>query len=216
MATATFNPSAGDGWCQNSGADWDIMHDSSAAGFTTNYTNDYFSVGSAHSSGYYLSRASIPFDTSSIPAGSKITAATLRLRATQIRDEDNDGNDWINVVSTTVASIDTLSSSDYSKIGDATNSPTELSTRKDNGTMSANNYYTWTLNAAGRSEINVGVGAVTKLGLRDGFDCLDHPISSSGDVSNQCKFASKENSTSAYRPLLTVTYQPPNTALYLM
>jgi hypothetical protein len=68
--------------------------------------------------------------------------------------------------------------------------------------MSANNYYTWTLNASGISAINKS--GITYLGLRDGHDCLDHPIQD--EKSNECRFASVENATSAYRPLLTVNY----------
>lgn len=202
MAQRTFNPSAGDGWCQGSGANWDTMHDGASAGFATNYTNTTFLVGSAESSGYYLSRASLPFDTSSIPDRAKITSATLRLRATQVNNGDNDGNDWLNVVGTTVASGTTLSASDYSLIGSSINNPTELATRIDISTMSANNYYTWTLNASGIALIQKG--GITKLGLRDGHDCLDQVIES--NKSNECYFASSEHATEAYRPLLTVNY----------
>ena len=202
MGQKTFYTSAGDGWAQGSGT-WDGAHDSVSAGFTTNYTNNYFKVGSAESSGFYISRVSLPFDTSSIPDRATITSATVRLYATSIRNEDNDGNDWINVVGTTVASETTLSAPDYSKIGSSINNPTELATRIDISTMSSGNYYTWTLNTNGLAAINKS--GITKLGLRDGHDCVDHPIQN--NTSNECQFASVENATVAYRPLLTVNYR---------
>jgi len=215
MASATFNPNAGDGFGIGSGANWNTMRSGSSSGFSNDYVGTTFTVSSSLTSGFYMGRVSIPFDTSSIPAGSKVTAATLKLRATIIHDDNNDGNDWVNIYGTTVASIDSWTSADWDEISDSLNSPTAFSTQKDLSSMSANNYYTWTLNASGLAAINVGVGAETKLGMREGHDVENDPMTGT-DVNCSATFASKENATSAYRPLLTVTYQPPNMALYLM
>ena len=65
---------------------WDLTHDSTLGGSlgTSNLTSTSFTVGAGYS-GYgggtfYINRVYLDFDLSGIPAGSTITAATLKLR----------------------------------------------------------------------------------------------------------------------------------------
>lgn len=202
LGTKTAYSAAGDGWVQGSGVSWDTTHDAVSGGFITNYTNTTALVGSGESSGYYISRLALPFDSSSIPDRASIQTATVKVVCNQKGNTDNDGDDWLNIVNTTTASDTALVSTDYNDIGDSIDDPTEGATRIDFGSIGVGSTTTFTLNATGRGWINKS--GYSKLGLREGHDCLDNVIGD--ELSDELYIRTSEYTGTSSDPLLTVTY----------
>lgn len=146
---------------------WAGAHDatsgSSSLGLGTTYTSTNFIIQLIHHtsagkidfvpSGYNLTRAFLPFDTSSIPFGATITAASLNTyTATTPTNQDNDGSDYLTVVQTSQASEYELRDEDFDQCG-AISSPTEgidAGQRKDITSITSGSYLTFTLNSTGR------------------------------------------------------------------
>lgn len=205
---------------------WDPMHDA-ATGTAFGYT----SIGTiAGASMFYdvdlntcdsaMYRAFTPFDTSAIPSGSTISAATLNLYFYSISNGDNDGDDWLTVVQASSASHTTLATADYDTAG-AINSPTEgidSGERKDLTSISTAAYTVITLNTTGRGWVNVSGGTsqcsattgITCLAVREGHDVLDSKITT--DTSSTAFFYASENTGTSNDPYLSVTYSPPSSA----
>ena len=107
MSQLTFNPvSGGMGNITNDGAvgvPWSTVHGASAgsvvdtAEVTDRLTTDF-------TDRFFIHRAFFPFDLTDsttgagIPKGSVIQEATFRIYVVQIWNDDNDGDDWVNVV----------------------------------------------------------------------------------------------------------------------
>ncbi|HYD92893.1 MAG TPA: hypothetical protein VEB18_00310 [Candidatus Paceibacterota bacterium] len=135
-------------------------------GFTT-YTTTSMQVGSEHyvntgkfdfkAGGYYIYRSFLPFDTSFLPYGANISAASLNVYATSTATStDNDGVDYITVVQSTQADEYSLVDADYGRAGNTADNPTEgidAGQRKDLSSVSIGSYLTFTLNSTGRGWI---------------------------------------------------------------
>lgn len=205
---------------------WNTMHDATD-GTTFGYTTTGTTAGTsiAYDSDLIwcdgaMYRAFTPFDTSAIPSGSTISAATLNLYFYSIDNSDNDGDDWVTVVQASSASHTTLSTADYDTAG-AINTPTEgidSGERKDLTSISTAAYTVITLNATGRGWVNVSGGTsqcsattgITCLAIREGHDVLDSQITT--DTSSYAYFYASENTGTANDPYLSVTYSPPSSA----
>lgn len=161
---------SGDGEIGNTGGTWAAAHDATFSSYGLSsgvqYANNYLAVRVFHhtnagkldgiSTGYYIHRAFLPFDTSFIPFGATVTAASLNVYAsTTPVNTDNDGLDYVTVVETTQPREYDLGSDDFDRAGSVT-SPTEgidAGQRKDITSMTPNAYMTFTLNSTGRGWI---------------------------------------------------------------
>lgn len=240
---ATYYAGAGDGyvgendfgtWKVTTTLAWDTTHDATIADGTSSeasYTFTSFWVLSgflrgANSSQFIglINRTFIPIDTSGIDDGATIVSALLYLyqsATASIYNDDNDGDDWINVVGeTTQASTTELVIEDLDQCG-AIDNPTEGATRIDIGNISADNYNSWTLNATGLTWIKKTVGdPYTMFGLREGHDCIDSkivpdPESNYHAHQNGTGFNSSEDTSGTKDPYLDVTVQTTTIADYL-
>jgi hypothetical protein len=149
-----------------------------------------------------VGRAFLLFDTSAIPDTDTISEATLSVYVTATEDSDNDGDDWINVVQSSPASNTDLVGDDFDQCGSVSN-PTEGATRKELTGYSINAYSDYALNSTGRSWISKT--GVTKLGMREGHDCINSAMSiSSGANDIRNRFADYTGTSND--PKLVVTY----------
>ena len=230
-ATETIYSGVGDGYVYYTGtaacaADWNTVHDAATGvdgygGTPFDYTSTTAPVASESVTGEVpacmIRRAFLPFDTSSIPAGSIISSATLNVYVTAKTNSDNDGTDYITVVQTSQAAHSSLADVDYDQCG-SINSPTEgvdSGERKDITSISVSAYTTFTLNATGQGWIKKSgedapcstTNGITCLGIREGHDTADSPITD--DTINQISFSTSEHSGTTQDPYLSVTYTPP-------
>ena len=152
----------------------------------------------------FIGRAFIPFDTSSLPTDITISAATIKVRVTGKTGTGDTG-----LVQTTQDDPEDLVIADHQRCGTCPHIPAEGAPRMSNPTV--NTYHTFSLNATGKGWIVHDGSSFSKFGLRDEYD-IDEL---SGGTAHSYQFnqiATANHATSAYRPLLTVTYTIPTTA----
>lgn len=188
-------PNAGDGFISKSDIIWDNVHNATN-GDTATDTNDFDNYIYCASS-YQLMRAFFAFDTSVIGSGNQVVSSTFYLYIITKYNDDNDGNDYLNIYSANQNDPTNLVVSDYSTIGN-----TKFSSDIDLGNININNYYSWTLNTDGRSAINVT--GWTKLSEKIGFDQEDHAC---GPSDSGVRWRASEYTGTAYDPYLEVTYE---------
>lgn len=202
MAVYTFNPDANpetttvDGRVHNFDAVWATAR-AASSGQSADDTDTQITLGVTGKLGggqFFISRGFLLFNTASIPDTHTIVSATLALYAVSTQNGDNDGDDWLNVCSTTPASNTGLVLGDFDQVGS-----TELANRIDIGSISTSAYNTWTLNASGLAAISKT--GVTKLGLREGHDFLDSAYAGSNNTFNEVTFHMADGSN---KPVLTV------------
>lgn len=201
-----------DGWCYHnpSTTDWATSHDATAS------SNAYDSLGAAVISVSRTSGSSILrfarffalFSTGAMGSGATVTAAILSIWPTAKSNGDNDGDDWLNVVQSSPASNTAITTADFDQCG-AVSNPTEGATRIDLGSISTGAYCAWTLDATGRGWISAT--GITRLGLREGHDCLNSPIADNS--TNSIDIIEAENAGTSSDPKLVVTYTPPPAGL---
>jgi len=201
----SYYPGAGDGYVSNSSTSWDSAHDSltGVADYTGDFGDVYANYATVPSTSFLIDRAFFPVLTSGIDDGASITAALLYLFVPDgfVLNGDNDGDDWVNVVGeTSQANTASLTAEDFDQCG-AVDNPTEGATRVDLGSISTSAYNSWTLNATGRGWISKT--GITKLGLREGHDCIDSPIAVNTD--NAMGFSTSEDTSGTQDPYLDVT-----------
>jgi hypothetical protein len=153
--------------------------------------------------GYQIVRGFLPFDTSDLPNTATITAGVFSVYVTGTADIDNDGDDYIVAVQTSQTSNTELVVGDYDTCGDAITNPTIGSNTSDISGIGSSAYEDFTLTATGRSWISLT--SYTKLGLREGHDCLNHAIATSVGYTRIQLSTSEEEGTSQ-DPKLVVTY----------
>ena len=185
-----------DGYVQNSGTSWSSVRDA-AVGATANSSGITLRISSA---ALQITRAFALFDTSTIGDSDTITAATLDLYVeADVINGDNDGNDYLALVSSAPATNTALITADYNDIG-----ATLYANTPDIGGLTADAYNTLTLTATGRNAINkIGV---SKFAVRMGHDYIDHPAVAENTVAP----SSADNSGTSQDPKLTVTYTASN------
>ncbi len=201
-----------DGWCYHNPSTtvWATSHDATAS------SNAYDSLGAAvigcstftGSNVMRFQRFFCLFSTGAMGAGATVTAATVSIWPTSKSNDDNDGDDWINVLQTTPASDTAIVTADFDQCG-AVSNPTEGATRIDLGSISTGAYCDWTLDATGRGWISAT--GITRLGLREGHDCLNSPIANNSI--NSIDIIEAENAGTTSDPKLVVTYTPPPAGL---
>jgi len=219
-ATDTFFPDpvfggpTSDGFLRTLKATWDLVHDSTA-GSSFNALSVISIESSFIFSQFQIARSYALFDTSSIPSGSTIDSASLDIFYTAKTNDDNDGDDFINIVQIhgNLAGADTnLSNDDYNEIGDVDN-PTEGSTRTDMGSITLSQYTSYVFNATAEGWIaksgienpSGGTAGITYIGIREGHDIIDSPPTAE---SNMIATSADAGGTTQ-DPKLEVTYTPP-------
>lgn len=192
-----------DGYVVHSNASWATAQ-GAATGTTAIDSSSSLYAGSSQLSSYQLIRAFCLFDTSGLPDDATDVSGVLSLYAVTKTNGDNDGDDWINVVQSNPASNTGLATADYDQCGDAIDNPTEGATRIDLGSITTSAYNDWTLNSTGNGWISLT--GVTKLGFREGHDCIDSAIATSAD--NELRTRSADQTGTSLDPKLVVTYTP--------
>jgi len=143
---------------------------------------------------YSLWRFGLIFDTSSILGGATITAATLDL---YLMSKDITGSDFDLTIVSGADLNNPLVDADYYDLLDKTTSFGASTV----STMTAGAVNSISLNATGLAAINIGAGAITKLGLRSSRDISSTPPTGYEDLDIRYVTWSPE-------PTLTVTYTP--------
>lgn len=193
-----------DGRVRNNDAVWATSHDA-VDGLTVADSEATADTGQSALIGgqYYISRGFFLFDTSSIADGDTIDSAIFSLQPTAKRNGDNDGDDYINVYTTTPASNTALVLGDFDQIG-----TTAQATAIDIGSITTGALNDWTLNATGLT--NISKTSVTKFGVREGHDAINSAYAGAGDTSNSLDdviFA--ETAGTSTDPKLAVTHTTP-------
>lgn len=196
----TYYAGAGDGMIEKPNqTTWALSHDATSGdAYPTDTVSD---AGCGATPNFNVMRTFMPTDTSGITDTDTVTAVTINLYATAKSDQDDDGDDWINIVgATTQASNTTLASADFNDCGAVAN-PTEWATRIDLGAITTSAYNIWTGNATMVAAVNKT--GFTLLGVREGHDCIDSAIQTS--AINRATFSTSEATGTAQDPYLDVT-----------
>lgn len=218
LTVSTFTPDADpetntvDGYIYQStnnfsGSTWDDWHDSDGTGATPIDDTSALSVlvQRQANGGWRGERGVTLFDTSSIGNSSTVSDADYEMDfVSSDGNDDDDGNDFIAVLTSSITSNTSLAADDFDNVGDAIDNPTEMhdtSERKDITSLSGST--TWTFNSTGIAAISKD--DISKFGIREGHDILDdQPDLSGGGSRNEAGFNSAEAGSNI--PTLTVTY----------
>ena len=191
----------GSTWTNNRNSAGDSATDS-AIDFGANLQQD-----SADPSTFWAawSRGIMLFDTSSLPNGDAVTAATIALTA-NFRDDDLNLN--VSIVASNPASNTALVAGDFDSFPGLTGAMTKQAADVDIGgmTVDSETATTFTLNATGRG--NISTTGVSKFGIVIANDADDSEpgMGSSSDRSYIKFFSADEAEAGDERPLLTVTH----------
>lgn len=176
--TSTFYPAAGanspvDGWVQRSvtSESWTTTRDATTAstsvGSPTSVTTDFQVAQGEYCSvcggRYIINRNVILFDTSAIPDGDSISAATLSLYGAGGGDTTN--GDSAAIVSCAPAATNNLAAGDYNKANWGT---TDFATRQSLSTLNSSGYKDFALNSAGIA--NISKTGISYFGSRSAND----------------------------------------------
>lgn len=172
---------------------WNTTHNA-ANGTDVLDTNDSLMIG-AQSGDFGISRTIIVFNTVDWPDAEEIDSAKGSLYINSVTNTDDDGTDYIAVVSAAPASNSALALGDYDSLG-----TTPYSDSIDLGTISSSATEDWTLNATGIAAIDVD--GFTQLGMREGHDIEN--ATPSGN--NTIDAASADDADPEKAPKLELTY----------
>lgn len=189
-----------DGQIRHATASWAATR-SAASGSQANSDDNTIDILSIKQGpAYFISRGFFLFDTSSIGDPDTINAATLSLYATAITNDDDDGDDYLALVSSAPATNTNLITADYNDVGS-----TEYGSVPDIGSLTLSAYNVITLTEAGRNTISKT--GVSKFAVREGHDFDDSaPVGN-----NTVTVSSADHSGTSQDPKLTVTYTAPAT-----
>ena len=200
--TTTFYPDADpestsvDGYVAlASSATWSTVRDGPTGAVADDSGVDPTARTDHDGSFFGIYRTFLLFDTSAIDDAETIDTATVVLYVTAKTNGDNDGNDYIAVVTSTPASNTALATADYDQCG-----TTEQSDQLDITNISTSAANTWTLNPTG--EGNVSKTGITKFCIREGHDIQNDPIAVS--TINRISIASADTLGTTQDPALTV------------
>ena len=201
-ATAYY-AGAGDGYVSAGSATWATAHDA-LVGDAADATGTTRIMGSETGGGseYYINRIFFPTDTSGIADADTISGALLYVYISAKDNDDNDGDDWLNVVQTSQALSTTLVIADWDQCGSISN-PTEGATRIDLGSITTSAYNAWTLDATGRGWITKT--GTTLLGMREGHDAINSAGPVGASLGSYATGAFSESSGTSNDPYLDVT-----------
>lgn len=191
-----------DGVVGNTDAGWSTTHDAATGDEAGPSSTEDEAASSRDVDGgtnYQIKRGFFLFDTSAIPDVNTISAATFSLYVTGKTNNDNDGDDYVNVYSTTPASNTNLTTADFDAIG-----TTAYATEIDIGSITTSQYNDWTLNATGIAAVSKT--GITKLGIREGHDAEDLIIAPGGAGRNKIDVYFADNGI-ATAPKLVVTHE---------
>lgn len=180
-----------DGFIENSGTTWSTVHDASSgttATVDTDGTNGQVQTFLYLGTTYYIRRGFYSWDTSSIGAGSTITAASFFIKLS-----NHSGAPLMNVVQGSQANADTLTTSDFDAFG-----TTKFSTDASNTTDGT--YQEFVLNSS-------GIAAIQKTGTTKFVLTRDKDIDNSAPSDFvYANYYGSRNATSSNRPYLHVEY----------
>ncbi len=196
----TFYPSAGDtspidGSYDNDTTTWDLAHDNGTADYVENGSNAQIRAGAEKISGvrWIVTRMRTDFDTSIIGAGSTITAAEWGGKTAS--DFAFVVSDTMNVVSHTIADLDTINTTDMAFANWGTTSYGSIL----NTTIVDETYMPITLSDFS----GISKTGLTKFGIRFGNDIAD---TDPGGGRSYWGIHSADTTGTSEDPYLTVTY----------
>ena len=180
------------------GGSWAAAHDATVASGSlggafpsvSESTDTNNGIGCYNSSNgrHIIARGFFLFDTSALGDTDTIDSVTSSIYVVSINDADNDANAFVSVVQSTPAGNTDLVAEDYDQCG-AVSNPTEgidTGERKDITNITAAAYLNFTLNSTGRGWISKT--GITKLGIREGHDILNDPLTNNGGNTHESIF----------------------------
>ncbi len=219
--SATFYPSAGDGYVRKYTTTWSGAHDASSGSSAAYTSSGSYAAMTFYSGGaFYIYRVFFPFNTSALPDNAQIASATLSVYPTAVSDNDNDGDDFISAVKGYEATSSSLATADYEDCGSDNGQPARAkytpiqegvdpAGRKDLTSVPTLQYLNFSLNATGTSWINKQ--GFSFFGLREGHDILNSAIqSTTSNIYSGMMVNYSEYSGTTTDPKLTVVYNVNN------
>jgi len=208
QTTDIFYPSHDGLIYKGNNTDWATTR-SSATGQEARNTvdNDTYPAVGNDAGSVLIGRGFYVFDTSAIQDTDTIDSATMSLFYAGSKDnDDNDGKDYIVFVSNSQSASSTLTTSDFPNIGSVAFSDTI-----DIGSVSASQYYDWTLNATGLAVINKT--GYSYLATREGHDMENEAFVGGSNTFNYVNWYFSQHTGTTNDPKLTVihsaTPEPP-------
>lgn len=151
---------------------------------------------------YLIQRGVTGYDLSSVIG--TVLSADLKRWPTLVTNIDNDGDDFITVVSTILASNVALAAGDY----DINNfGITEFTARVDLTGLGIGAYRTDAFNVDGVAFLEANKGSVINLGHLEGHDFIDSPIVVAPFNFNQMQFSSADDPSQ--KPILEIITEEP-------
>lgn len=226
-ASSTFYPDAHietdtvDGFAQARVIGWDAAHDSAG----TNSGDGNLAEAMAHSfrpltNDYQIKKGIFLFDTSSIAGTDTIDSATLDIVPQSITRGDQDAQEYYAVVQMTngMAADTSIANADYAQVGDAVDNPTKGSGDISGADFTAEDYYSFALNADGKSWIaragetkpaGANSAGITYYGVREGHDIEDEKYAGAVGTRNEIVIYFSE--TAGKKPKLVVQHSEAST-----
>jgi len=209
--TAVFTADPEDSIVRAEGLDWDNVRKSETGFvFSSTATSFLFNIHSDQDPANPVStitRASVPFDTSSLPDTAIIDSAELTFKKSRLFVNTHpDSNDFITVVPTTLKNLPFLTAEDFDQFSSVEN-PVELANRVDISheyELSSVGYIIFTLNSQGL--VNINKTGYTGFGLRVGYDLYTTP--NNAEYTDLMFRLKSGNAPSSDKPRLKVNYFP--------
>jgi len=144
--TTTVDGHVGD----NTSSSWDTTHDASGNDANSTLALIRIETGKDTGGAFRIRRGICLFDTSAIDAGDTVSSATMSLYGDSVQNDDNDGDDFLAIVTSNPASNTDLATGDYDAVGDTVDNPTEMhdaGARIDLGSISTVAYNDFSFNS---------------------------------------------------------------------
>lgn len=151
--------------------------------------------------GYIIQRAVLQFNTSSLTSSASISAAQINLFGTQVSDAQADGKDFVTIVTSHIASLTTVATTDWANI-DYNSEQIASASRISEASWSTTGYNQFPLNATGIS--NISKVGTSKFGTVDGHDLLNTAPAQNNGLEDYAVFTSSASASN--KPQLVVTY----------
>ena len=202
---STFFPDTGSGSTTVDGrmrigpvSTFDLARDGATAGAVDVTTANNLDTETQRAGGnWYMYRAGMTFDTSAIPDGDTISAATLSLYFTTTWEDANDGNDYISIDTFSPASNNNLVGGDYDSFGGVKQTDDIDIT---NITTSQYNVFTFS------TYTNIDKTGISKFLSREGHDWEDSAPSLGADEMSGARANQADTAGTTTDPKLLVTH----------